>query len=504
MGDTGDIGELDAETLIHAIGGVVWEYDCTTDRFTYVSDEAERLLGSPKEHWYETGFWGKRLHPEDASWVPSYCMEAARSGEDHELVYRLMHADSSAVWVRDLITVDPRKREKGTLRGLMIDITGPERRAGRRVTRADSPADCADWHSDLRYAGSEARYRILFAQLPIGLITYRLDADGELVVETANPAACKALRLAPCEATGRLMTDIALGARMDGLYDDFLHIARNGGYLRRHAFEYRDGTQELFLDVRAFQLSRRTIGVTFQDVTARQKALEQQRQDCKRLDELTRQLTGTENRERQRLAELVHDNIGQPLAVARIYLRQLINPESRSEPEDLNLVLELINLTIQETRLLTAELHPVMLNAIGLRGAIASLCNDMCNTHGARIIMEEGSADDTRLADDVRATLFRAARELVLNAIKYSDASTIRVAVESDKREFQLTVRDDGKGFDAKKMQENPTKVSFGLPSIMYRIEGANGSMDIDAAPGEGTTVTIRVPITSMVSHSIA
>src|SRR5262245_52751825 len=94
------------EALVDAIDGIVWEADPVTCQFLYVSQQAERLLGYPRERWLtEPTFWVDHMHPEDRSWAPSFCAKATAEMRPHDLEYRMIAADGREVWLRDLVTV---------------------------------------------------------------------------------------------------------------------------------------------------------------------------------------------------------------------------------------------------------------------------------------------------------------------------------------------------------------------------------------------------------------
>ena len=125
------------EELIDAIDGIVWETDASF-RFTFVSKQAERLLGYPIEQWLqEPDFWIKRLHPEDRDWAPAFCMKAAVECRPHEFEYRMLAADGSTVWLRDIVTVVSEDGIFRQLRGIMVDVTA-QRRAREELEKTVS------------------------------------------------------------------------------------------------------------------------------------------------------------------------------------------------------------------------------------------------------------------------------------------------------------------------------------------------------------------------------
>ncbi len=118
------------EDLVHSIQGIVWEADARTFHFTYVSPQAERLLGYPVARWLEEpDFWVRHLHPEDRSRAVSFCRAATERCEDHEFEYRMIAADGRVVWLHDVVTVVKKNGRPLQLRGVMVDVT--DRRAAQ-------------------------------------------------------------------------------------------------------------------------------------------------------------------------------------------------------------------------------------------------------------------------------------------------------------------------------------------------------------------------------------
>ena len=110
--------------LVNSVEGIVWEADAATFRFSFVSDQAERILGYPVERWLsEPTFWKDHLHPHDREWAVSFCERATSENRDHDLEYRMIAADGRVVWLHDLVTVVVDDGRPTQLRGVMVDIT---------------------------------------------------------------------------------------------------------------------------------------------------------------------------------------------------------------------------------------------------------------------------------------------------------------------------------------------------------------------------------------------
>jgi PAS domain S-box-containing protein len=116
------------EVLMHSVDGIVWEAHARTFQFSFVSRQAERLLGYPSERWLnERDFWVEHMHPEDRKWVPAYCARAVLEKGDHDFAYRMIAADGRVVWLRDIVNVVKEGGQPAKLQGIMVDITEAKR-----------------------------------------------------------------------------------------------------------------------------------------------------------------------------------------------------------------------------------------------------------------------------------------------------------------------------------------------------------------------------------------
>ena len=145
------LAELESErsnqrfrNLVDTTDGIVWEADATTFTFSFVSNNAKRLLGYSEEAWRQPGFWASRIHPEDRDQAVHYCVNCTGQLQDHEFEYRFIAADGRVVWLSDTVKVIAENGKPRWLRGLMVDITERKRtevemRAWTRVME-QSPA----------------------------------------------------------------------------------------------------------------------------------------------------------------------------------------------------------------------------------------------------------------------------------------------------------------------------------------------------------------------------
>jgi PAS domain S-box-containing protein len=144
------------EDLVASLDGIVWEADARTFRFTFVSPQAERLLGYPLERWLEPGFWIEHVHPDERDWVNRFCLDATRGHRNHSFEYRMIAASGRPIWLRDHVTVIVEDGEATTLRGVMVDITDAKdadialRETVERLRLAAHAGNVGLWDWDLR------------------------------------------------------------------------------------------------------------------------------------------------------------------------------------------------------------------------------------------------------------------------------------------------------------------------------------------------------------------
>ncbi len=152
-------------TLVNSLDGIVWEADAQTFAFSFVSPQAECMLGYPLTRWTtEPTFWKDHIHPDDREWATSFCIDATRAKRPHDFEYRMLAADGRIVWLHDVVTVVVENDQPVRLRGVMLDIT--ERKRAEEALKE-----------------SEERYRVLVEFSPNSICVHR---DGKLLY--VNPA----------------------------------------------------------------------------------------------------------------------------------------------------------------------------------------------------------------------------------------------------------------------------------------------------------------------------
>ncbi|HTX45287.1 MAG TPA: GAF domain-containing sensor histidine kinase, partial [Solirubrobacteraceae bacterium] len=204
-------------------------------------------------------------------------------------------------------------------------------------------------------------------------------------------------------------------------------------------------------------------------------------------------LTATEA-ERARWARELHDQTLQALANLSLVLGTAQRTEDISDSKaTVANAVELIQTEITNLRGLISDLRPAALDSLGLEPALVGLVERLNGTAlNVELVVdlayERGRAPD-RLMPELETAVYRIVQESLTNASKYAGECRVVVEVIEDERTIRIAVRDDGRGFDT-----GASRDGFGLLGIRERVELFNGTLEIDSAPGSGTTITVDFP----------
>jgi len=216
---------------------------------------------------------------------------------------------------------------------------------------------------------------------------------------------------------------------------------------------------------------------------------------AQQLRALAAALTMAEQRERQRLAQLLHDGLQQLLVAAKFRLGALERLPDQAVRDAAHEVGVLVSESIVSSRSLTYELSPPVLRQGGLVPALTWLVRWMEGTHGLEVRLKT-VPDIPPIGEEVAILLFLATRELLFNVVKHAQVKVASVEVSSRATELRVLVADEGSGFDPKQLQvAGGTAAGFGLLSLRERLDLMGGHMEVDSAPGRGSRFTLVAPL---------
>jgi PAS domain S-box-containing protein len=218
--------------------------------------------------------------------------------------------------------------------------------------------------------------------------------------------------------------------------------------------------------------------------TAEQRAAEIQR--------LALEVSNAEDRERKRLAAILHDDFQQTLAYLKLRIANLHT--GSGVMTNLATVNDIIDGCIQSCRNLSHELSPRVIEQKGFFGALRWLCRQMKEMHGLDTDLRSIDAPEIK-PFDLAAVLIRSIRELLYNVVKHSGQKSATVRVEINQDTLEISVEDAGKGCEYDKFEKKQLKESaYGLFSIEDRIKLLGGGMQVRSQPGKGFCVTLNIP----------
>ena len=204
----------------------------------------------------------------------------------------------------------------------------------------------------------------------------------------------------------------------------------------------------------------------------------------------------TQEDERSRIARELHDELGQTLTGLAVGLRG-----ARTSVEDPNLLKEqlgqLEEMAVQalgNMRHLVNELRPALLDDMGLAAVLRHYVDNFTKLTGVQTILVVGE-EHGRLPRNTETVFFRITQEALTNIARHAQASRAWVELHCNETEATLRVKDNGVGFDPTLVLNQYSRSSWGLMGIKERARLAEGEVQIDSAPGQGTNLSITIPL---------
>ena len=492
--------------LVEATAQAVWEANAE-GRVVVDSPSWRAYTGQSLEELLGDG-WIDAIHPEDRAGAERQWCDAVATGRNLDGEYRLRGPGGGWRWTN--VRAAPIRDGQGrTVKwvGMNVDITA----------RKDAEAAL---HNARQQAELErGRLQAVLEATPLAVVLF--DADERRFVYQNR----RALDLNGADYAGRdLKTHAGMRRilRPDGtpypIEEWPATLSLEAGrviHQQEMVMERADGVMLPVLvssaPVRDSSGRVTAAVVVFDDISERKAAAaaleDLNRALCARVDEVSRQadqlralanqLTRVEQRERERLARILHDHLQQLIVAAQIQSASMLRD---ADPERLRASADAVQEALQEalnvSRSLTVELSPPVLRETGLIRALEWLAGRMREQHG----LEVGLRADPRAEPDnaeLGFLLFECARELLLNVAKHAGVVSADLALRRPRAgELELIAADQGCGFDPQVVSKRALDdTSFGLFSIQERLAHLGGRMTIESAPGRGARVTLAVSV---------
>jgi signal transduction histidine kinase len=211
---------------------------------------------------------------------------------------------------------------------------------------------------------------------------------------------------------------------------------------------------------------------------------------------LASQLSAAEDAERRKLAYDIHDGLSQVLSLMKMNLdaAMLEAPDGTRLQTRLADCAKSTDELIRQARTMTFDLHPAMLDDLGLVATLQRYAREFEKQAGAEVTVTENGLRRP-IGAPLANYLFRAIKELLSNAAKHGHAAEIVVGVHWETNGLRIVVDDDGSGFDARSALAPESRRGLGLAGIEERLASLGGRFDIESASGQGSRIILEIPL---------
>jgi PAS domain S-box-containing protein len=367
--------------------------------------------------------------------------------------------------------------------------------AGRITGHFGIQRDVTDRHRAVEALRlSEVKFARIFHSAPLRVSISTLE-DGRLL--EINDTFLRDLGLTREEVIGRTAIELGLYAHPEDRERMLQELARRG-IVRDFEFDglTRGGRHEVtLLSADAIVLDGRpcVLALAF-DITERKRAEAASRRSRRELRALAARLQTVREQERAHIAREIHDELGQALTALKFDLAWLQGHLSAHQPQLVGRArsaVTVVDETIASVHRIATELRPSVLDHLGLVAAIEWQAAELERRTDIRATLDL-PADDLSIKDARITTVFRILQETLTNVARHAQATRVTITLRSGRRGLLLKVRDNGRGITP---QELTSVRSLGLVGLRERALACSGKLRIEGSPGEGTTVTLHVPL---------
>ncbi len=490
-----------------------WEWDLSTDA-AFWDARTRELLGVSPEPPADGATFFQAVDGRDREALRDLVARTLAEREDFQAEFRIAHLDAEPVWLvsRGKVIRDPAGQAVRMI-GVMYDVTQ------RKQLEAELRRLNDQLEQEVQAQTEELRDTVDRLQ---DEVVRRVLAEGKLRRRSQMLEAFFQNTIAPLAFLDRQFNFVRVNeayARADNKSPEYFvgknHFALYPHDENRVIFEQVVRTRQPY---HAYARPFRYLGdpqrVTYwnwqltplldehgqvqflvfnlEDVTERQTAFQELEHRARQLQKLTLELSQAEDRERKRLAEILHDDLQQQLAATKFHLGILSNRVKHDGAlEDIVAHLhDMLREAIEKSRTLSHELSPVVLYQSDLGETLEWLGRQVQTKHGLKVHVEVRGRIDSP-SDALKAFLYKAAQEILFNVVKHARTKEATVRLQRMREELWLTISDRGQGFDPRLLSKTS---GFGLLSIRERVELLGGRMKIKSAASRGSTFLIAVP----------
>lgn len=486
-----------------------------TFRGEWLTDSFTRVFGYTKEEIEARGGWQSIVYPEDLPIAIQHAQKVA-SGQRDVCEWRFVTRAGEIRWIRDFAVPvwDEAHGRVVRIYGAAQDITERKRadheiqqrlheltlihRASQQLQELRTPEALA--RTLISLLGETLRYEyaavLLIDEPTQRLIPFALSERGReadklyvahnlkvgegiagWVAQTGQSVCIGDVRQDPyvmCpDIRSELCVPLKLGEKTIGVI--------NVGSSKPNAY---GETDQRILEIIAAQ-----IAMALQNT----KLFEQVNQSVRQLEALSRRLLEVQEGERRALAYELHDEIGQALTAIKLLIEssgELPEPTLRKRCEQ---VQELVRELLGKVRQLSVDLRPPMLDDLGLLPTLLWYVGRLREQAGMRIHFQHRGLVERRLAPQIEIVTYRIVQEALTNVIRHARVTEAWLSLWTEGDRLYVQIEDQGAGFDVEEVKRKAK--SLGLRGMRERAELAGGKFLLDSAPGEGTRITVELPL---------
>jgi len=489
------------------------------ERTSFRSPEHDRIFGYQEQlpQWSYALFLDHVL-PEDRETVNRKFQRSLENRSDWNFECRIRRADGLIRWIR----VAGRHRQEPEnsahhIMGIVQDITIRKQieeeilRLNRELEQrvVERTADLAKANELLQLANEEWLNTFNASTDPIMI----LDCSGRIRRANSAMAALCGMRIEEC--VGRCCYDLVhhadapfpLCPHFQMLQDGLAHTEEIfepnlGRHLLVTVSPLHDaegnltGSMHYIKDITSLKEAEQVLANAKNElesrVAERTSALAKANEKMRRV---SFELVWAEEKERERIAGELHDQVGQTLLLAKMKLDALADAipldSLRSSAQQAS---ALVESSIQDIRSLTFRMRPPLLDTAGIKIALEWLCSSISSDYHLQVDFVCNCQPDS-LSTELRYSLYQAVRELLLNVVKHAGTDQARLLLSNENNTLVVRVVDQGSGLRHPEAILNyVNKGSYGLYHVQQRIEHMGGTFAVESAPGRGTSITVTVP----------